>query len=636
MFIVEYMNIPIEELEDKLEFSDIVKLCRIGQKAVQDKQESPYFYFWNTIENRIVFRRIINTIDLSLITPMEGLISQFTNVFLDPNEAYDDLFRTPTASSILPMFYMELGQVHFVRGNFEDAHKVFIKIKNSVPPGFSERKKLETLCSVSEKIVLKEGDSNNFYETVERLIINRDYGDIFLNVVIDQCFYGKNKLLKSIKFDTRIPKTIRQKLCCLYALKEAVTRDDSSKICTFENKIVEEIVQRVKQRKPDDENIHIISKILEEYKKYTFINTSDDCLLEPPESKIQKMSDEEAKTLNMFGENFDVVDDEESWKSFFVECRNKCGDTICNVIENLVHLRMVLMTFFDNEAAAEAQGVDENTQDSISRYKEFDKVHNIKRSFTTTVHRMVMLYGQNKNAFYGVLKSFKTFDFIWILSSMTFGSLYKLSKRRTPKQIWISEVGTFKRYNYMLCKIMEVLIPEKVKDAKPIADFFYILVHFQWSNFKEMRNVSLAYAIGDAHFFNYIFENIHESIRDENKLELEARSSLRWYLMGACFETDAFSLFKCSIFKLCLLNVITCLQDIDKRHGGQVIKILALLQLLPPEIKLGEEIVLGDRREFGLQNDSRYLQLFWDIPTLEKLSRKYFIYLTLINSCLSL
>lgn len=169
---------------------------------------------------------------------------------------------------------------------------------------------------------------------------------------------------------------------------------------------------------------------------------------------------------------------------------------------------------------------------------------------------------------------------------------------------------------------MDVLIPEKVKDAKPIAEFFSILVHFQWDTFKDMHNVSLAYAIGDAHFFNCIFENVHEDARKEDEIESEARNSLHWYFMGACFETDAFSIFKCSIFKLCLLNVIACLQIIDKRRGGQIIKILALSQLLPPGVKLDEEMVLEDRREFGLQNDSRYLQLFWDMSILENLSRK--------------
>ena len=40
IFIVEYMGIPIEELEDSLDFTDIVKLCRIGQKAPSPKEKS--------------------------------------------------------------------------------------------------------------------------------------------------------------------------------------------------------------------------------------------------------------------------------------------------------------------------------------------------------------------------------------------------------------------------------------------------------------------------------------------------------------------------------------------------------------------------------------------------------------------
>ena len=625
MFIVEYMGIPIEELEDKLIFTDIVKLCRIGQRAVQGKQDKPYFYFWNTVENRIVFRRIINTMDLSLIAPMEGLISQFTNAFLDPNEECSDLFRTKNAASILPLFYMELGQVHFIRGNFEDAYQIFTKIRSNVGPDFAEQKKLETLCRVAEQISMKREDPNNFYKLTERFITNGDFGDKFFDVIIDNCFYGDNDSLKSIKFDARIPRSFKQGLCCLDSLKDAVKSGSGTKLCVFEYDLLDEVIRRVKQRGAGtDERVCKIDRVFEEYKSNAFIRKEEeeDASLEPPGSKMQRMSSDEARILEVFGENFDEVEDEEFWKGFFEESRKKTSDSVCSVLENLVHLRMVLSRFYDNEAASKAQGEDENIQNDIVRYKEFDKAHNIKRSFTTTVHRMVMLYGQSKDLFYGVLKSFRTFDFLWLLSSLTFGSLYKLSKRRASRRIWVSEVGTFERYDYMLCKIMEVLIPEKVKDAKPIAEFFSILVHFQWDNFENMHNVSLAYAIGDAHFFNYLFENIHENANPEEKLESEARSSLRWYLMGACFETDSFSLFKCSIFKLCLLNVVSCLQFIDKKRGGQVIKILALLQLLPQGVDFGEEIALEDRREFGLQNDTRYLQLFWDMPTLEKLSRK--------------
>lgn len=624
MFTVEYMGIPIEELEDKLEFTDIVKLCRIGQKAVQGKQDNPYFYFWNTIENRIVFRRIINAMDLSLITPMEGLISQFTSMFLDPSEEYGDLFKKPNASSILPLFYMELGQVHFIRGNFEDAYRIFMKIKSSVTPDFVEQEKLETLCHVAGQISSKKMDPTNFYQITERFIANGDFGDEFFNVIIDDCFYGENSSLKSIKFDARIPRNVKQDLCCLDSLKEAVRCGSGTKLCVFEYGLLNEVVRRIQQRSPgDNEKCAKIDRIFEEYKALvTFRHEEEDVSLGPPESKAQKMSTEEAKILEVFGESFDEVEDEEFWKSFFEEARKKSSESVCSVLENLVHLRMVLSKFYDNEAVSKLQGEDENPQNVVLRYKEFDKVHNIKRSFTTTVHRMVMLYGQSRDLFYGVLKSFRTFDFLWLLSSLTFGSLYKLSKRRTSRRIWISEVGTFERYDYMLCKIMDVLIPEKVKDAKPIAEFFSILVHFQWDNFESMHNVSLAYAIGDAHFFNHLFENVHESTNPEEKLESEARTSLRWYFMGACFETDSFSLFKCSIFKLCLLNVIHCLQFIDKKRGGQAVKLLALLQLLPPGVDFGEEIALEGRRDFGLQNDVRYLQLFWDMPTLEKLSRK--------------
>lgn len=622
IFIVEYMGISIEELEENLEFTDAVKLCRIGQMAVRGNQDSPYFYFWNTIENRIVFRRIINTMDLSLIAPMEVLISQFTNVFLDPNEMYDDFFKKPNASSVLPLFYMELGQVHFIRGNFGDAYRVFTKLKSSVGSDFSEQKKLETLCNISGQIFLKKGDPSNFYEAIEHLIANKDFGDTFFNILIDNYFYKGNKSLKNVKFDSRIPKDVKQKLFCLDALREAIACGSCANICTFEHEVVEDVVQRVMKIGSDNETLNKIEKVFEEYKRCDIPNEIEETLLEPPRNKILKTNDEEAKILSTFGENFDAIDEEEMWSDFFVECRKKSSDAVCSVLGNLVHLRMVLMRFFDDEATAEDQEGDENAQDDISRYRKFDQEYNIKRSFTTTVHKMMMLYNQNRDSFYSILKSFKTIDFLWVLSSMTFGSLYKLSKRRTSKQIWLNEVGTFKRYNYTLCKIMDVLIPEKVKDAKPIAEFFSILVHFQWDTFKDMHNVSLAYAIGDAHFFNCIFENVHEDARKEDEIESEARNSLHWYFMGACFETDAFSIFKCSIFKLCLLNVIACLQIIDKRRGGQIIKILALSQLLPPGVKLDEEMVLEDRREFGLQNDSRYLQLFWDMSILENLSRK--------------
>lgn len=630
VLVVDHMEIPIEELEEKFDFTSLVKLCRIGQKIVQGKQDNPHFYFWSTIENRIVFRRIVNAMDLSLIAPMEALIAQFTSSFLDPNDDYSDLFKIQRASSIVPLFYMELGQVHFIRGNYGDAYKIFEKVKSNVGADFKEAKKLECLLAVSEKLFLKKEDPDNFYSTMEELITKGDFRDGFFNLVIDNCFCSDKGSLRTLGLDARIPEEVRERICCMDALWEFKAYGSETQLYGFDHNTIQEVAQMVTQRSSDKTLLARVDKILDEDKKEFDKRRSEENeeehMLEPPEAKTRKMSKEGKELLETFGEKFDTVEDGSTWEGFYTECGEKCGTAMRDVLKNLVQLRTRLLMFLADKSAYNVQGNDASGGSTTSNSKvnsRFDK-YNIKQSFTGTVARMMSLHTHNSDDFFLVLKSFKSFEFLQVLSSMTFGSLFKLSKKKLSKQAWINETGTFERYRHKLCKVMQVLIPDRVKDAKPIAEFFSLLSHFQWDNFKETRNAPLAYAIGDAHFFNLVFENVGHSTdcSVEDKLECEAKTALKWYTLGAFYETDAFSLFNCAKFKTCLLNVITCLQTIDKKRGGQIIKILLLAQLLPPGVEWDEETQIEPRKEFGLQNDCQYLQLFWDIPTLEKLSRK--------------